>query len=430
MTTYFAKRTALADQDPQRWIRLGAQLGIVHADENSIRVGLGELAWGEREGEDLERRTARASSFLAQVTMLDSSEPKNGELRAHLALGFLAATPARLVIPSAQITLGPSGAEIVTLASTEDELHEVLLATLNAYEATDMTDDAPLNDVVSIHDSAENGTYDAMIRDALGLIATTDLEKVVLARRLSVTCATTIDPGLILERMSRREPSCTLYAFPLSAKVRMLGASPELLIERNDNHISSHPLAGTLSLKEPESETSELIKSSKDLAEHQFVVADIEERLAPFVADLQVPATPSIVKLRSVAHLGTRITGMCADRETGPAHVVELLSAIHPTPAIGGVPREGALSVIHADEPFSREFFGGAFGWFDQDGNGEFVLGIRGATIEGSSFSITAGAGVVEGSTPEGEDRETTTKLSSILDAVLPGMSSMLEQIP
>ena len=152
-------------------------------------------------------------------------------------------------------------------------------------------------------------------------------------------------------------------------------------------------------------------------------------RLDPFVTELEVPATPSIVELRSVAHLGTRIEGVCSEGATGPAHVVELLSAIHPTPAIGGVPRESALNVITAHEPFSRDFFGGAFGWFDQDGNGEFVLGIRGITLDGPSFSITAGAGIVQGSTPEGESRETNAKLSSILEAVLPGTPSVLEQI-
>ena len=429
MTTYLAKRTPLTDQDPQRWIRLGAQQGIVHADEHSVRVGLGEIAWGDREDEDLESRSVHASSFLSQVTMVESSEPVNPELRAHLALGFLASTPARLVIPSVQITLGPTGSHIVTIATTEEELSDRLNSTLDAYEATDVTERAPLNDVLSVQDSAANGSYINMVDDALALIAATDLEKVVLARRLRVTCAEEIDPGLILERMRRREPSCTLYAFPLTARLRMLGASPELLIERDGSHVSSHPLAGTLSLKESQSDTSQLSNSIKDLAEHQFVVADIQMRLAPLVTELEVPTTPSIVALRSVAHLGTRIEGVCSEGATGPAHVVELLSAIHPTPAIGGVPRESALNVITAHEPFSRDFFGGAFGWFDQDGNGEFVLGIRGITLDGPSFSITAGAGIVQGSTPEGESRETNAKLSSILEAVLPGTPSVLEQI-
>jgi isochorismate synthase EntC len=167
-----------------------------------------------------------------------------------------------------------------------------------------------------------------------------------------------------------------------------------------------------------------LASSTKDRAEHRYVVDDIAGILTPFCRTLQVPDEPSLVAFRSVAHLGTRIEGEL--KEATP--VLTLLEALHPTPAVGGTPRAEALAAMGEWEPVPRDYWAGPIGWVDAGGDGEWMIGIRSALLHASGDAVTlhAGAGIVADSDPVAEAAETDVKLSTVLESLVPGGSARL----
>ena len=251
------------------------------------------------------------------------------------------------------------------------------------------------------------------------------LEKVVLARSVTAELSGALPVSAVLRRLRAHEPACTIFLFPVPDGT-FFGASPELLIARQGRRVWCHPLAGTI----PRGETARsdadaqgrLATSPKDRSEHRFVVDDIAATLRPLCEDLTVPDEPSLVAFRAVAHLGTRIEGHL----TGPTTVLELLELMHPTPAVGGTPRQIALATIAGGEPVPRGYWAGPVGWVDGHGNGEWMIGIRSALLhaDGRTITLHAGAGVVADSDPEAEAAETDVKLSSVLESLVPGGSA------
>jgi len=154
----------------------------------------------------------------------------------------------------------------------------------------------------------------------------------------------------------------------------------------------------------------------KDQREHRFVIDEIDRVLRPCCTALDVPAAPTIMQLRNVLHLGTEIAGSLA----APAPTaLELVAALHPTPAIAGTPTAAALAWLDEHEGLARGRYAGPVGWVDGAGDGTFAIGIRSAEIDGSRARLFAGVGVVEGSVPERELVETQLKLQALLAAVV-----------
>jgi isochorismate synthase len=222
---------------------------------------------------------------------------------------------------------------------------------------------------------------------------------------------------------------CTVFAMPVPAGT-FFGASPELLVARHGRRVTCHPLAGTVprgtTARADADAQRRLAASEKEHEEHRYVVDDVAAVLGPFCEELTVPPEPSLVAFRSVAHLGTRIIGRLAR----PMPVLELLERLHPTPAVGGTPRDAALAAIAEGEPDDRGYWAGPVGWTDATGDGEWMIGIRsalaGAGPAGSHrqvLTVRAGAGIVAGSDPDAEAAETNVKLATVLTTVLPGVS-------
>jgi isochorismate synthase len=253
------------------------------------------------------------------------------------------------------------------------------------------------------------------------------LRKVVLSRPLTVALDGELELSAVLRRLRAGEPNCTIFAMPVPDGV-FFGASPELLVARHGSRVTAHPLAGTVprgtTARTDADAQGRLAGSPKDRAEHRFVVDDIADTLRRYCADLDVPAAPSLVAFRSVAHLGTRLSGHL----THPVSVLELVERLHPTPAVGGTPRAEALAVIAAGEPDPRGYWAGPVGWVDAAGDGEWMIGIRSARLhaESNDVILRAGSGVVVESDPDDEAAETNVKLATVLEAVLPGASAQL----
>jgi isochorismate synthase len=161
-----------------------------------------------------------------------------------------------------------------------------------------------------------------------------------------------------------------------------------------------------------------LLESAKDRHEHALVVRAIADVLGPRVSSLKVPAEPRIRSLRNVHHLWTPICAVLRDE----THVLSLVGALHPTPAVSGTPRERATSWIAAHEPTARGWYTGAVGWIDAAGDGDFVVAIRAGLLGPNDVWLYAGAGIVEGSDPLAELAETRAKQAPMLAAL--GLSS------
>jgi isochorismate synthase len=199
----------------------------------------------------------------------------------------------------------------------------------------------------------------------------------------------------------------------------LLGASPELLVSRSKLHVVANPLAGSAPRSvepvEDQYRGGALLASQKDQREHAFVVEAVVEALRPLCVDLRVPKEPSLLGTAKMWHLSTEIHGRLRDPETCS---LRLATALHPTPAVCGTPREQAMGAIRELEGFNREFYAGFVGWSDATGDGEWVVTIRCGDVEDRRIRIFAGAGIVDASHPENELDETSAKLNTVLSAL------------
>ncbi|MFF0546827.1 isochorismate synthase [Nocardia thailandica] len=251
-----------------------------------------------------------------------------------------------------------------------------------------------------------------------------DLHKVVAARSVVAEAARPLEPEVAAAHLLLRNPTASVYAVDLTAAGRtgqtLLGATPEVLVTRHGAVVTLHPLAGTLPrLADPDADAAqaeELLASAKNHDEHRYVVEWIAERLGPVCADLDIPAAPSLLSTAQVWHLATPIRGVLRDPATT---ALDLALLLHPTPAVNGTPFVGALESITSDEP-DRGFYGGAVGWCDGRGDGEWVVAIRGAELSADRRTLRAcaGGGIVAASDPVTELAETTAKFRTLLGAL------------
>ncbi len=242
-------------------------------------------------------------------------------------------------------------------------------------------------------------------------VAAGEVEKIVAARRSLVELAGAADPVAFLERLGRGLLASTRFAFRRPQST-FLGATPERLISRHGAEIVTEALAG--SIASDGERAAELLSSRKDLREHQLVVDEVVRRLAPLTSHLEVAEEPLIRELREVLHLCTPIRGHLAE----PRHVLELVEALHPTPAVGGVPSERARRWIADNEDHPRGWYAGPIGWFDGSGDGEFAVALRGCLLAGRRAFVYVGAGIVRGSEAELEYHETELKKRTLLAAL------------
>lgn len=241
-------------------------------------------------------------------------------------------------------------------------------------------------------------------------IAAGSFQKIVAARRSRVRLADPLDDHAVLRRL-RRARSVTRFAFR-RASGTFLGATPERLLSKRGPLLSGEALAG--SIASGGEHAAQLLSSGKDLQEHQLVVDEIVRCLAPLCEQFEVAPQPRIRELKDVLHLHTPITGLLAS----PLHVLDLISRLHPTPAVGGVPTADASRWIADHEPEPRGWYAAPVGWFDADGNGEFAVALRSCMVRRHEAFLFAGAGIVQDSDPTLEYTETELKKQALLTAL------------
>ena len=244
------------------------------------------------------------------------------------------------------------------------------------------------------------------------------LRKVVLARTIEVDAGRELDARRLAHRLRAVNPDAFTFAAPTTAGI-LVGASPELLVSRFGREVRSNPLAGSAARSgdpdEDRANADALLASAKDGEEHAIVVEAIAEVLRPFCRELTWDPVPTLLETPNVWHLSTRFRGLL--REPSPG-VLEVVAALHPTPAVAGEPRDVALEVIEELEPFDRGSYAGPVGWVDASGDGEWAIALRCAELRGDRATLYAGAGIVAGSMPEAEVDETERKFRAFLDAL------------
>ena len=256
------------------------------------------------------------------------------------------------------------------------------------------------------------------IEEATARIRDGQLSKVVLAQALTASLAEAVEPADVLGRLAESYPDCFQFLFEPDGAGSFFGATPERLVSVDGTSFQTEALAGSIGRGETTDEdewlASQLRESDKNTHEHEIVVETIEDQLAPFTDEITTGAR-QIRKLANVQHLQTPMGGTL-DEEY---HVLELVEALHPTPAVGGLPPDRALETIRETEVFDRGWYAAPVGWFDADGNGTFSVAIRSALAREQQATLFAGAGIVADSDPDEEWDELQLKYRPILDELV-----------
>jgi menaquinone-specific isochorismate synthase len=272
---------------------------------------------------------------------------------------------------------------------------------------------------VSLSEVGGGRSYETAVSRALGRIERGEFQKIVLARAKEARARAAFDPLCMLNGLRQRYPDCTSFSVANGMGQSFIGASPELLLRVEDGYVYTEALAGSTARGATASEDASLgtrlLRSDKDIREQRIVLESILRRLTPLGLELRYPARPFLKRLSNVQHLHTPFEA----RVPRGVRLMDMLRALHPTPAVGGTPREVAVPVIAELEAFPRGLYGGAIGWVDSRGGGQFVVGLRSALVEGNRARMYAGAGIVAGSSPEMELAETELKFRTIQDALL-----------
>ncbi|HEY5978788.1 MAG TPA: isochorismate synthase [Microlunatus sp.] len=274
---------------------------------------------------------------------------------------------------------------------------------------------APRN--VSYADGGLTGPqWEAAVAEAVRRITAGELEKVVLARDLLARASEPIDPRWILARLAERYERCWSYLVD-----GLVGATPEMLLRRENGLVTSRVLAGTIQRSGDNTRdlasAAALARSSKDLEEHEYAVASVANALAPYCSGMNVPDAPYVLELPNVLHLATDVTAVAGPERTS----LGLAAALHPSAAVCGTPTRKARETLAELEHLDRERYAGPVGWIDAQGDGEWGIALRCGIVDETDprqIRLYAGCGVVAGSDPQAELTESNAKLVPMRDAL------------
>lgn len=289
-------------------------------------------------------------------------------------------------------------------------------------------DSTPRREALRIADARPDATrWKAEVADAARAVRGGALRKVVLARQVKVEGVRTAETEVV-ERLREEYPGCAVFAVARGDRC-FLGATPELLVRVDDGTVMTGALAGSAPRGATEDEDrrfgSALLASTKDHLEHSVVVEDLRQTIDQVCTDVSVASPPTLLRVANVQHLFTPITG----RLQNHLCILDLVERLHPSPAVGGLPREAALAWMTRHEGFDRGWYAGPIGWIDHAGEGEFSVAIRSALLRGREALLFAGCGIMADSDPDMEYKESQLKLRSMLSALGGGSATDLVDV-
>jgi menaquinone-specific isochorismate synthase len=298
----------------------------------------------------------------------------------------------------------------VSLFKKVTEERKQILSSLNDI---DMAKTVKLMETIEISPEKWKDSVDEIVKD----LKVGPLKKVVLARELRLIFDNVVSAEEVLSRLFNQQRNSFIFVFESNGDC-FIGASPERLVKKQGKDVFSTCLAGSIPRGKTDEEDeflgNQLLNDQKNLIEHGFVVEMIKEALEEYCDELILPDKPQLMKIRDIQHLYTPVIGKC-HKDTSLLLLVERL---HPTPALGGLPKKAAVEKIRQVEELDRGFYAAPLGWVDYQRNGEFAVSIRSGLIQGKEVSLFAGCGVVADSNSESEYLETGLKFRPMLRAL------------
>ncbi len=418
---------ALGDLDP--WELLAAipkhkSYRVFAEPDGPLRIGMGAAA-----------RIARAPGRkpIRWSTLFDAMRAALGPLGAGTSVFFSSAfdaqqpfdelwegfAPVELCVADATWEFGPAGITMTVVASqpTFERTYDAAIAVVRASR------DRRAQPEVTLIDFGDEAYADA-VRAALDRIGSGVASKIVAARPIDLQAEGEFSVPDLCRELQSRFSRCFVFAHRPGGSHRgaaptFLGASPERLVAVRDGRVHTGAIAGTaprgVSARMDERHAQELLTSDKEMREHEAVSDMIVEALRPFCSEVEQEPV-RFLKLPNVQHLWSPIGGPLRAEKS----VLDVAEALHPTPAVGGVPREAAVDAIRTIESAPRGLYAGVIGSVNLDGSGELAVAIRSALVHGDRARLFAGAGIVDGSDPDREVAETRAKARAILDVLEP----------
>jgi menaquinone-specific isochorismate synthase len=274
-------------------------------------------------------------------------------------------------------------------------------------------DELYVKNILEIAPDAWKETVSEVVGDFNG----SALKKVVLARELRLQFDDAIQAEAVLGKLLHEQKDSFTFAFESNGDC-FIGASPERLVKKDGDSLFSACLAGSIGRgatpAEDEQLGNELLNDQKNLIEHQYVVDMIKGAMQETCDEVILPERPQLMKMKYIQHLYTPVVGK--NREG--TSLLDLVDKLHPTPALGGLPKQAAVEKIREVEQLDRGFYAAPLGWMDYQGNGEFAVAIRSGLIQDKEASLFAGCGIVADSNAESEYIETSIKFRPMLAAL------------
>jgi len=395
------------------------------------------MAWGETRFQGIERQ---ARALFAHTTALRPSEPLamprlfgGFSFRDDFAPDFAwyGFNPAHFILPHYQLVqheqetwltinalLPPDEDPRATAPQLREALQHCYAALCDFAQAEPATAPTPSATDHKVTYPMAYTAWAQMIEEAQAAFRSSALQKVVLARVCEVQLPTLIDIDGALANLQQRYPDCYTFLFEPQPHHAFFGATPELLIATQGRHFTTMGLAGSIqrgaTAIDDERLADALLHSAKDRHEHALVIAALRHRLSPLVDELMIPDAPVVYRLSNIQHLYTPIHGVLRAANG----VLPLVETLHPTPALGGTPRELALAFISAAELVPRGWYAAPVGWIDCNLDGAFGVAIRSAVAQRQRAWLYAGAGIVDDSEPQKEWEETGWKFRPMQEAL------------
>jgi menaquinone-specific isochorismate synthase len=372
-----------------------------------VRDGDGLIGWGEtarlvvRGRERFSRAQRWWIDVIRHANVHDEVKVPGSGIVAFASFAF---EPGRSVVVIPHILVGRSGDKTWVTAITDvNEPVDNPLLLLTARET------AEVGDITWEEGTQPIAKWQRAISEVVEKINRGEVDKVVLARDVVARSTKPIDVRNLLTRLSSSYSEC--WAFAVDG---LVGATPEMLVKRRGDVVTSRVLAGTVRRGDDKNQDANLaealLASDKDQEEHEYAVSSVAQALANHCTDLDVPNEPRLLRLENVQHLATDITGLLADE----IPVLTLAASLHPTAAVCGTPTERAANIIRALEGMDRNRYAGPVGWMDATGDGEFGIALRCGEIDADDpkrIRLFAGCGIVAGSDPVSELAESAAKL-------------------
>lgn len=383
----------------------------------AFAAGDSVAAWEGRGPRRFAEADAWLSSLFAGLRSIGSPPRVCARFPFHPGEG--AALASRLFLPAWQV-ISESGRTLVILVEPAAPGADVRLAERAAAFSrfAYRTGRATEPDGHPVLSEVGGAWFPSAVRRATELIREGAFEKVVLTRAFDWRRHRPFDPHATLHRLRSANPACHAFLADTPAGC-LVGSTPETLLAVEEGRLRTEAVAGTTRRGSTPSEDAALadalLASDKDNREHNVVTASILRRLGLVGIAGRVASRPELLRLGKVMHLRTPVT---ADLPPG-RRFLEVAGELHPTPAVGGKPRDAALPFIPGFEPHDRGLYTGAVGWIGADGrSGELLVALRCAELAGARARVYAGAGIVDGSDPSSEAGETEMKLRTILESL------------